>query len=275
MPASDPAPCRLLLLGGTGEAAALARLLDARWGARLDVRNALAGRTENPGRLPGIVRIGGFGGADGLRRYLVEEAIDLVIDATHPFADQIARHAQIATEAAAVPRLKLLRPPWRRDPLDRWIEVEDVAGAAAVLPRLPGARGSACRAGRRVFLSLGSQDIAAFAGLDGFFLLRTIDALRQPPPFADCVALTGRGPFSIAGEEALLRAHRIAILVSRASGGADTEAKTIAARRLGLPVVMIRRPVPQPGARVESVEEAAEWVAMHLQASAGEQACRA
>jgi precorrin-6A/cobalt-precorrin-6A reductase len=265
MPAADRSARRLLLLGGTREAAALARLLDERWGARLDLVSSLAGRTERPGALPGAVRIGGFGGADGLARYLREAAIDLLIDATHPFAARIAAHAHTAAEAAAVPCLKLLRPPWRRDPLDRWIEVENVEAAAAVLPRV----------GKRAFLSLGSQDIGAFAGLDGFFLLRTVDPLRDAPPFADYRALTGRGPFSAAGEEALLRAHRIAVLVSRASGGADTEGKILAARRLGLPVVMIRRPAPLPGPRVESIEEAAEWVAAHLETGEERQAWRA
>ena len=258
-------PARLLLLGGTAEAAALARLLAERWGDGLDLVSSLAGRTEKPGALPGRVRIGGFGGADGLARYLLEEAIDLLIDATHPFAEQMATHAWIGAEAARVPHVKLLRPPWRRDPLDRWIEVADVAGAAEVLPRV----------GKRVFLSLGSQDLAAFAGLDGFVLLRTVDPLRLPPPFADCVALTGRGPFGAASEEALLRAHRISVLVSRASGGADTEGKIIAARRLNLPVVMIRRPLPLPAPRVATVEEAAAWVAQEIARRSERQAWRA
>lgn len=252
-----PAPeRRLLLLGGTGEAASLARALAERWGERLEIISSLAGRTERPGQLPGIVRIGGFGGTDGLARYLREAAIDLVIDATHPFAATMSAHAKLAADAVALPRLMLVRPPWRRDPLDRWIEVEDVAGAASVLPRL----------GRRVFLSLGSGDIAAFADLAGFVLLRTIDAPRQKPPFADCVALTGRGPFTIAAEEALLRLYRIEALVSRASGGADTEAKIIAARRLDLPVVMIQRPVKPAGERAESIDEAMAWVAAHIAA---------
>ena len=261
----DREQVKLLLLGGTAEAASLARLVDARWGDRIALMSSLAGRTESPGQLPGGVRIGGFGGAEGLSTYLRENRIELLIDATHPFAEQIARHAQIAAEAASVPRLKLLRPPWRRDPLDRWIEIGDVAGAASVLPRV----------GRRIFLSLGSGDLAAFARLEGFFLLRTVDPLRAPAPFADCVALTGRGPFSVAGEEALMRVHRIDALVSRASGGADTEAKIIAARRLGLPVVMIRRPLPPAGARVETVEEAAEWIAAQLAARTEQAACRA
>jgi precorrin-6A/cobalt-precorrin-6A reductase len=148
----------------------------------------------------------------------------------------------------------MVRPLWRRDPLDRWIEVENVAGAASVLPRV----------GRRVFLSLGTGDIAAFEHLDGFFLLRTIDPPREPPRFADYVAVTGRGPFSVASEEALMRLYRIDVLVSRASGGADTEAKIHATRRLGLPVVMIQRPLPPEGVRVESVEEAMEWVAARV-----------
>src|SRR5260370_39308617 len=124
-------PHRLLILGGTAEAAALARAAVERFGGRLAVTRALAGRTEPPGALAGDVRIGGFGGAAGLAAYLVEAGIALLIAATHPFADRIARSARHASEELRVPRLVLERPPWRRHPLDRWIEVEDGSGAVS------------------------------------------------------------------------------------------------------------------------------------------------
>src|SRR5207248_10796345 len=114
----------LLILGGTGEAAALARSALLRFGDSMAVTTALAGRTRHPGPIPGQVRIGGFGGATGLAAYMLEERIDRLIDATHPFAAEISRAGRFAAERAGVPRLTLLRPPWRRHPLDRWIEVD-------------------------------------------------------------------------------------------------------------------------------------------------------
>ena len=124
---------RLLILGGTGEAASLARAVMARFGDRFEVITALAGRTRRPGPIAGNVRIGGFGGAEGLAAYLREAGIERLIDATHPFAAEISAAARTACDTADVPRLILLRPPWRRHPLDRWIEVDSVAGAASVV----------------------------------------------------------------------------------------------------------------------------------------------
>jgi hypothetical protein len=140
---------RLLILGGTGEAAVLARAAIARFGDMISVTTALAGRTSRPGPIPGQVRIGGFGGAGGLAAYLAEQGIDRVIDATHPFAVEISAHARRACERTGVPRLMLLRPAWRRHPLDRWIEVETLDAAATLVGRRPGydgaVSGAACR----------------------------------------------------------------------------------------------------------------------------------
>jgi precorrin-6A/cobalt-precorrin-6A reductase len=245
---------RLLILGGTAEAAALARAAVERFGDRLAVTTALAGRTEQPGPLPGAVRIGGFGGVEGLAGYLAETGIDLLIDATHPFADRIARHARLAAERVGLPRLVLERPPWRRHPLDRWIEVEDVSGAAAALARV----------GRRCFLTLGASELEAFAELGQVhFLVRLIDPPKQPLPLGSYEVVLGRGPFTLAGERELLRRHRIDVLAAKASGGGATEAKLVAAREAGLPVVMLRRPKPEPGPRVASVEAALAWLAQH------------
>ncbi len=248
-------PCRLLILGGTAEAATLARAAVERLGSRLEVTSALAGRTDEPASLPGKVRIGGFGGAAGLAAYLAEARIDLLVDATHPFADQIARHARLASEEAGVSRLVLERRPWRRHPLDRWIEVEDFSGAAAAVARV----------GRRCFLTVGAGELGAFARAgDVHFVVRLIDPPRQALPLASYEVVLGRGPFSLAGERDLLRRHRIDVLAAKASGGAATEAKLIAAREAGLPVVLLRRPKPEPGPRVSTVEAALAWLEERL-----------
>jgi precorrin-6A/cobalt-precorrin-6A reductase len=250
-----PAPQRILILGGTTEGSALAGALIERFGGRVDVTTSLAGRTEKPGRIAGQVRIGGFGGAVGLQSYLTQRGVDLVIDATHPFAARITGNAVAACQRAGVPRLMLVRPPWRRHPLDRWIEVSDVEGAAAILPR----------AGKRAFLTLGSTEIGAFEALtDIFFLVRMIDEPHERLPLADHALITGRGPFSVFGERHLLTNYRIEVLVSKASGGAATEAKIIAAREASIPVIMIRRPVMPSGDRVDTVEDAVTWVARML-----------
>jgi precorrin-6A/cobalt-precorrin-6A reductase len=180
---------------------------------------------------------------------LTERAIDRVIDATHPFAVQIGAHAELACRDVGVPRLRLLRPPWTREPGDHWIEVGELAEAAQRLPGL----------GRRIFLTVGHQDLEAFAGIDLWFLVRTI----EPPgvlPLRQGQWLAGRGPFGVEDELALLRTHAIDVLVTKASGGDATYAKLAAARQLGLPVVMVRRPPPPPGPVVDSVQAALAWL---------------
>ncbi len=243
---------RLLILGGTGEAARLARGAVARFGDGLAVTTALAGRTQRPGPLAGEVRIGGFGGAAGLALYLVNHHIDRLIDATHPFAATISRAARIAAERTGVPRLLLRRPPWRRDPLDRWIEVDSVEAAALLVERV----------GRRAWLTVGAGAVSAFAAANGVrFLVRLIDPPRESLPLRCCEVVLGRGPFSLAQERHLLQRYAIDVLVCKASGGAATEAKLIAARELSLPVIMVRRPPPEPGPAVETVEAALDWLA--------------
>ncbi|MGE5270900.1 MAG: cobalt-precorrin-6A reductase [Thiohalocapsa sp.] len=244
-------PSHLLILGGTGEAAALAGAVVARYGERLAVTTALAGRTRHPGPIAGNVRIGGFGGADGLAAYLLEQQIDRLIDATHPFAAEISRSARLAAERAGVPRLSLLRPPWRRHPLDRWIEVDSIAGAAALVGRV----------GRRALLTVGAAGVTAFAVANRVhFVVRLIDPPRQALPLASHEVVQGRGPFTLAGERQLLARHAIDVLVCKASGGAATATKLVAARELGLPVIMVRRPRAEPGPAVDTVEAAVEWL---------------
>jgi precorrin-6A/cobalt-precorrin-6A reductase len=243
---------RLLILGGTIEAARLASGAVARFGERIAVTSALAGRTRRPGPLVGEVRIGGFGGADGLVRYLVEHDIDRLIDATHPFAAAISRAARLAAEQTGVRRLLLRRPPWVRHPLDRWIEVDSIAAAARLVGRV----------GKRAWLTVGAGAIAPFTAADGVhFVVRLIDPPAEPLPLSSHEVVLGRGPFSLVEERLLLQRCAIDVLVCKASGGAATEAKLIAARELSLPVIMVRRPPPEPGPGVETVEAALDWLA--------------
>jgi len=243
--------CRVLLLGGTGEASLVARAIVERFGDGVALTTSLAGRTARPLPIPGDVRIGGFGGVAGLRAYLRDHGIDLVIDATHPFADQIALHARLACEAAAVTRVMLLRPMWQRHPLDRWIEVDDLVGAAAVVGKI----------GRRAWLTVGASDLDAFAQVtDVRFLIRSIHAPATPPPLKFHEVLLGRGPFTLLEEQHVLQRHAIDVLVCKASGGDATRAKLVAAREASLPVIMVRRPPVEPGDAVTSVAEMRDWL---------------
>jgi precorrin-6A/cobalt-precorrin-6A reductase len=243
---------RLLILGGTAESAALARAVAARFGDAIGVTTSLAGRTRNPGPIPGEVRIGGFGGPAGLGAYLVEHRIDRLIDATHPFAAEISRAARLAAERAGVKRLLLLRPRWPRHPLDRWIEVDSVEAAVSLVGRI----------GRCALLTVGAGTAAAFARVDCVrFIVRLIEPPREELPLRHCQIVCGRGPFSLPQERLLLRQYGVDVLVCKASGGAATEAKLIAAREAGIPVIMVRRPPREPGEAVECVEAALDWLA--------------
>lgn len=243
---------RLLILGGTAEAAALACGACARFGDRLQVTTSLAGRTERPGPLPGQIRVGGFGGAVGLADYLAENSVDCLIDATHPFATRISAAARLACDQKNVPRLVLLRPPWRRHALDRWIEVDSIEAAAAIVGRI----------GRHPWLTIGSSELAAFSAVAGVhFLVRGIDPPRLALPLRSYDVIVGRGPFSLAEERRCIERHAIDVIVCKASGGAATQAKLVAARELGLPVIMVRRPPAEPGEVVDTVERALDWLA--------------
>ncbi|MEU1038066.1 cobalt-precorrin-6A reductase [Streptomyces sp. NPDC005551] len=220
----------ILVLGGTTEARELAARLAARPGVR--VTTSLAGRVSRPGALDGDVRVGGFGGAEGLASWLREHRADAVVDATHPFAAGITANAARAAATAGVPAVVLRRPGWHPEPADRWHPVASLDEAAAALPPL----------GRRVFLTTGRLGLAAFARLSAHhFLVRSVEAPRPPMPPHTRVLLA-RGPFTVSDERALLREHRIDVLVTKDSGGAATSAKLTAARELALPVVVVRRP---------------------------------
>ncbi|MFB7614520.1 cobalt-precorrin-6A reductase [Kitasatospora sp. NPDC056181] len=240
----------VLVLGGTTEARALAAALAGRPGLR--VTSSLAGRVAEP-RLPaGEVRIGGFGGPDGLAAWLRDHAVDAFVDATHPFAAVMSHNAALAAAATGVPLLALRRPGWTPVDGDRWHPVASLDEAAAVLPAL----------GRRVFLTTGRQGIGSFAHLAGLhFLARSVDPPEPPVPAALDVLLD-RGPFTLDGERALLREHRIDVVVTKDSGGAATAPKLTAARELGLPVVVVERPpLPAGVPAAGSVEAALDWLA--------------
>lgn len=242
----------ILILGGTREGHALAAaLVDHALFAPI---TSLAGRTEDPVRPPGEVRVGGFGGFTGLARYLQDTEVAAVIDATHPFAEHIGWNAATACALAGRPLLRLDRPPWRPGPDDAWTPVDTWEEAVAALR---------ARAARRVMLALGRQHLMAFTGLrEVFFLVRSVDAPDPPPPFALSEMIQARGPFKEEEEVDLMRAHRIDTLVCRNSGG-PTGAKLAAARALGIGVIMRRRPPRPPCPRAETVGQTLDWLVSH------------
>ena len=241
--AADAPAATILVLGGTAEANALVEALRRRWPKRRVILS-LAGRTSLP-RLPDDVeiRIGGFGGADGLAAYLAAEGVTLLVDATHPFAAGIARNAAKAAELAGVPRLKLLRPAWRPVEGDRWTPATCLAEACRALP-----------AGARPFLALGRQHLAPFTRRSD---IRPLARMIEPPE----PALPDRWTLVLARpspewqvEAELMRKNGVTHLVTRNAGGAASYAKVEAAREIGLPVVMIARPPAPEGAVCETVE---------------------
>ncbi len=245
---------RLLILGGTGEAAALHKAGIERFEDRLEIVSSLAGRTCRPRTLPGTVRTGGFGGADGLARWLREEKIHMVVDATHPYAAHIAANARAACEASGVARIILWREPWTARPDDNWIQVADAGEAAKVLPSV----------GRRAFLALGSGELWQFADVRGVWLMSRVAETPAPDAAPPGFVVVARGPFDAEDELRLLAEQDIDVLVSRNSGGDATVGKIAAARKRGIPVIMIKRPAPEPGERCSTIEEVLQWIERKL-----------
>lgn len=240
---------RILILGGTGEASALARALAGR--ADCAVTLSLAGRTAAPKIEPVPTRIGGFGGAEGLAAFLRREHIDRLIDATHPFAATISGNAAVAAVAAGVKLLAIRRPAWRREPGDLWTEVHSMEEAVAALGREP----------RRVFLTIGRQEAGAFAAAPHHaYLVRTVEPLEGALPVPHLTAIEARGPFDAAAEADLMRTTRTEILVSKNSGGAATYGKIAAARSLAIPVIMVCRPEKPEVASVPNAAGALRWL---------------
>lgn len=218
--------------------------------ARIDAVYSYGGRTRAPADQPLPTRVGGFGGVSGLADYIRRERITHVIDATHPFAAEMSRHAVQACAQTGTPLIALERAPWAKAPGDNWIEVADVTAAAAALPESPA----------NVFLAIGRQHIAPFAAKpQHVYTLRFVDPPEAPLPFVADV-IVSRGPFKFDGELETMRARDIAWIVARNSGGHGARAKIDAARMLGLPVIMIARPELPERLRVESAAEIMQWL---------------
>ncbi len=222
------------------------------------MRVSLAGRTESIREQGAPLRVGGFGGVAGLARYLSEQAIDVLIDATHPFAAVISEHAAQAAREAGVSLLALRRPAWSPEPGDRWIEVEDVDAAVEALGASP----------RRVFLALGRKEVHVFGRApQHFYLVRSVDPVDPPLPVPHAHYVVERGPFTLAADRKLLELHGIDRVVSRNSGGHAAYSKIEAARALGIPVLMLRRPRPTEVPTVAGIDGVLEWLSDHASAS--------
>ncbi len=236
------------MLGGTTEASRLAQALAE---AQVDAIFSYAGRTESPLPQPLPVRVGGFGGVEGLRAWLREQHISHVVDATHPFAAQMSHNAVDACAAAGISLLALERPAWQAQTGDHWQHVPDMESAVRALPDAPA----------RVFLAIGRQHLAPFlAHPQHWFLLRLVDASMALPPERGHIVLA-RGPFTEADDTALLHHHHITHIVAKNSGGSGAEAKLSAARALGIPVILIDRPAVPQRPTVARVDEVLQWIA--------------
>ncbi len=244
---------RVLILGGTGDAAALATKVFQI--PNVEITTSLAGRTQNPTTIAGSVRVGGFGGAAGLIDYLRDRQINYLIDATHPFAAQISHNAAIATRDVGIPHLMLVRPAWEKQSGDRWIEVESIEAAALALEHCA----------KRVFLTIGRQQLAPFSRLhEIWFLMRSIDPPSLDTAIPNGITVLDRAPFTIAQEKQLMLNHTIDTIVSKNSGGNVTYAKIIAARELEIPIVMVQRSPTPSVEQAADVEGAIGWLLNHL-----------
>jgi precorrin-6A/cobalt-precorrin-6A reductase len=247
---------RVLLLGGSTEASALARLLAA--DPRFEAVLSLAGRTAAPRAQPVPVRSGGFGGVERLVRYLRDARIDVLIDATHPFAGRMSGNAIEAARAAGIPLLAVERPAWQKQPGDRWTEVPDMASAVAALGPRP----------RIVFGATGRLALAELkAAPQHTYVIRLIDAPQAPPGLPSALIIQARGPFTPSDDIRLFREHGIEVILAKNSGGEAAVSKIEAARALALPVIMIARPFIPPRPTAVTVEEAMAWLNAHYRSS--------
>jgi precorrin-6A/cobalt-precorrin-6A reductase len=239
---------RLLILGGTSDARVLAGLVAQ--DDRFEPVLSLAGRTAQPLEQGVPTRSGGFGGIDGLADYLTATGTDLMIDATHPYAHQMSRHAQAAARAASVPCLHLCRPPWSKTADENWLNVPDISSAVAALPT-----------GARAFTATGRGSLSAFVlRTDIYTLLRVIDPPTEPYA-GNGEYIVARPPFSVEAEVAELRRHRATHLVVKNAGGAAARTKLTAAAQLGLPIVIVARSdLPEGTEIVETVAQAVLWL---------------
>jgi precorrin-6A/cobalt-precorrin-6A reductase len=251
---------KILILGGTAEARQLAAALARR--NDCSVTLSLAGRTAEPAPQPVPVRRGGFGGAEGLARYLRDERIDILIDATHPYAAVISANAAAAAREAGVKLLALRRPAWEKCAGDNWLEVVTVEDAVRALGAAP----------RRVFLALGRKELRPFdSAPQHFYLVRSVDPVEPPLAVPRAEYIAARGPFIETEDRALLQAHGIDIVVAKNSGGEATYGKIAASRSLGLAVIMLKRPALPEVESVATIDEALRWLdhALTLSAARG------
>ncbi|HTR11946.1 MAG TPA: cobalt-precorrin-6A reductase [Roseiarcus sp.] len=243
---------RLLILGGTSEASALAQRLAEAPGVAPIL--SLAGATEKPAPSPIPKRIGGFGGADGLAAYLRAERIGAIVDATHPFAVRVSANAVQAARTTETPLVVFTRPPWKSQEGDRWTEVQTIDKAVDVLgPRR-----------KIVFLTQGGLRLATFARAPQHrYVVRAIDRPSEIDALPDCKLILARGPFALADELELMRNERINVLVTKNSGGAATYPKIEAARMLKIQVVIVQRPKPPEAMTLHALDDVMAWITAH------------
>jgi precorrin-6A/cobalt-precorrin-6A reductase len=247
--ASGSGTKRLLILGGTTEARKLAERLAPR--ADLAVTLSLAGRTALPVPHAVPVRAGGFGGATGLADYLTANGIDMLIDATHPYASLISANAGEAARKTGVAFIALRRPPWIKVAGDRWTEVNDTVGAADAIGARP----------RRVLVALGRNDLAPFvAAPQHVYMFRSVDAIDPPLALPQASYITARGPFSEADDRALMQEHGVECVIAKNSGGEAAYGKIAAARGLGIEVILVRRPIAPAAPALETVDAVMQWL---------------
>jgi precorrin-6A/cobalt-precorrin-6A reductase len=240
---------RILILGGTTEARILGERLARRVG--LDVTLSLAGRTASPVPHAVPLRVGGFGGAAGLADHLVKERVDVLIDATHPYANIMSANAAEAARTTDVRFIALRRPAWSAVAGDRWTEVSNVGDAVHALGAEP----------RRVFVALGRNELAPFAGSpQHFYLIRSVDPVDPPLPLPHVTYINARGPFKEADDRALMLTHKIDVVIAKNSGGSAAYGKIAAARALGAEVIVVRRPLPPDAPAVETIDEVIAWL---------------
>ncbi|KIC43146.1 cobalt-precorrin-6X reductase [Ruegeria sp. ANG-R] len=238
----------LLILGGTTEANALVKSV-AEQG--IPATYSYAGRVDSPRPQPVPTRVGGFGGAEGLARYIREHGISHIVDATHPFAAQMSSNAVEACITTATPLAALTRPAWVAQQGDDWQHVSDIEGAVDALS------GPA----RRVFLAVGRMHLLDFAAQpQHHYLLRLVDE-PETVPLPNRDILVSRGPFTVEDDRALMLRHGTQLVVSKNAGGTGARAKLDAARALGLPVLMIDRPVMPQRTELTNVAQVLDWLA--------------
>ena len=269
-------PEKLLILGGTREAYELAECLVSQFSPeQLTVISSLAGVTEHPRQPAGEVRIGGFsdttgtGGKSGLQNYLLQEKISLLVNATHPYAAQISENALAAATELQIPFLRMTRPPWVKQPGDQWIEVPDLAAAGEYL-KTEFENSNSDLSGAIVFLTTGNRGLEHFEQCKRCnFVVRTVDVPKLDKSataisaWSDATFLQERGPFTLENELNLFRQHAITLLVTKNSGGDSTYAKIEAARKMGIPVLIVERPQLKPSDVCSTVAEVMNFVLRH------------